>query len=75
MKIGQHWLTPRQVQVWKFIAEGVPSKNIAVEMGCTESTVDSHRSNLYAKIGCACAADATRAAVRYGIIQVPIERS
>lgn len=43
-------LTPRELEVLKFIAEGSNNKTIADRMGITEKTVKSHVSNILGKL-------------------------
>ncbi len=58
-------LTPREQQVLKEIARGRETKEIAVALGMSAKTVDSHRRNMREKLGLATAADLVRYAVRW----------
>ena len=44
-------LTPRQVEVYRAAARGLPNKLIARELGIAESTVKTHLSVVYAVLG------------------------
>ena len=65
-------ITKTERIVWKRIAEGAQTKQIADEMAVDVRTVDSHRAHLAAKLGARNAADMTRAAVRFGVIVVEV---
>jgi len=43
-------LTPRENQVMKFVARGLLSKEIAIELGISPKTVEVHRANLIRKM-------------------------
>ena len=62
-------LSSREVEVLQLIAEGVPSKTIALELGVSFKTVDKHRQNLMDKLGIHDAAGLTRYAIAEGIIE------
>lgn len=44
-------LTPRERQIAELIAEGLLSKQIAAQLGCSEGTVKVHRSHILRKTG------------------------
>ncbi len=44
-------LTPRERQVFGFIAHGYSSKKVAFQLGLSKKTVDLHRGNLMHKLG------------------------
>jgi DNA-binding NarL/FixJ family response regulator len=44
-------LTPREVQIIRFLAEGKPNKEIAALLGITARTVETHRSRIMLKLG------------------------
>ena len=64
-------LTPRETQVLRFIASGKTSKEIAILLGLSAATVDTHRQNLMAKTKAHNAADL----IRYGYSHdlIPLE--
>jgi two-component system CheB/CheR fusion protein len=44
-------LTPRQRQIMDLVLAGQPSKNIAVDLGLSQRTVDNHRASIMQKTG------------------------
>jgi DNA-binding NarL/FixJ family response regulator len=61
-------LTGREIQVLELMAEGLPNKAIAVELGISDQTVKFHVSSIAGKLGAANRTDAVRRAVRRGLI-------
>jgi len=61
-------LTPREREVLKLIAEGRSTGQIALDMGISTNTVDTHRQHLMDKLDIRGIADLTRHAIREGII-------
>ena len=61
-------LSPREKQVLVRIAEGLGSKEIAVELGVSHRTVETHRTNLMRKVGVRKASELVRIAIREGLI-------
>jgi DNA-binding NarL/FixJ family response regulator len=61
-------LTERETQVLELMAEGLPNKAIAVELGISDQTVKFHVSSIAGKLGAANRTDAVRRAVRRGLI-------
>lgn len=66
-------LTDRERQVFKLIAEGQTSKEIAQALGLSVKTVITHRTNLMQKLGLHNRAELIKAAVRLGVIRVEPE--
>jgi len=62
-------LSSREVEVLQLIAEGMPSKKVAVELGVSFKTVDKHRQHLMSKLDIHDAAGLTRYAIAEGIIE------
>ena len=62
----------REVEVWRLLAYGHNTKEIAELMGVSVKTVDQFRSRLYSKIKARNVADATRLAVAHRIITVDL---
>ncbi|MEO5915387.1 MAG: response regulator transcription factor [Luteolibacter sp.] len=62
-------LSSREVEVLQLIAEGLPNKQVAAELGVTFKTVDKHRQNLMAKLDIHDIAGLTRYALAEGIIK------
>ncbi|PWT80847.1 MAG: hypothetical protein C5B57_11600 [Blastocatellia bacterium] len=61
-------LTPREIQVLELLAEGLPNKAIANQLGISDQTVKFHVSSISGKLGAANRTDAVRRAVRRGLI-------
>ena len=62
-------LTDREREVLHLIAEGLSSKEIAVQLGVSLKTVDSHRSNLMEKLDIHKVAGLVKFAVRAGLVE------
>ena len=62
-----HELTPRQVDVYRAAARGLPNKLIARELGIAETTVKTHLSAVYALLGVRNRTEAAYQASREGI--------
>lgn len=62
-------LTARERQVLQLIAEGRTTKQIAVILGVTVKTAESHRSALMEKLDIHSTADLVRYAIRRGLVQ------
>jgi FixJ family two-component response regulator len=60
-------LTPRQRQVLPLVVTGLPNKQIAVELGITESATKVHRSQLMRKMRADSLPDLVRMAEKLGI--------
>jgi two-component system nitrate/nitrite response regulator NarL len=57
-------LTPRQHEIVRLIAEGIPSQEIAERLGISERTITYHRSNIREKLG----VDSTAGLMRYAVL-------
>lgn len=62
-------LTARERQVLQLIAESKTTKEIAVILGVSVKTADSHRTKIMEKLGIHSTAGLVRYAVRQGIVQ------
>lgn len=62
-------LTNRERQVLQLVAEGHTTKQIAVVLGLTVRTVESHRSALMEKLDIHSTAELVRYAIRRGLVQ------
>jgi DNA-binding NarL/FixJ family response regulator len=68
-QLGQ--LTARERQVLIGVAEGRTNREIAVELGISHRTVETHRESLMKKLGIRTVAGLTRAALEAGLIGRP----
>jgi DNA-binding NarL/FixJ family response regulator len=64
-----NWLSPRQSEVLRLIAEGHSSKEIATKLGIGESTVKSHRKSIMERLEIHDKVGLTRYAMRIGLIR------
>lgn len=55
-------LTPREKEVLKGLAQGLPNKSIAYDLGISPRTVEIHRGNLMTKLGARSLSEALRIA-------------
>jgi DNA-binding NarL/FixJ family response regulator len=67
-------LSSREMEVLQLIAEGLPNKQVAAELGVSFKTVDKHRQHLMSKLDIHDVAGLTRYAIGAGIIEstVPV---
>lgn len=63
-------LTPREIEVLRFVVEGLLNKQIARQLGVALTTVISHRRNLVRKLGIRSVAGLTIYAVTKGYVDV-----
>ena len=61
-------LTPREAEVLQLIAQGLPNKTIAIELGISEHTVKFHVGSILTKLDAASRAEALARAARVGLI-------
>jgi len=61
-------LTPRELDVLALVAEGLPNKVIARELGISDQTVKFHVASITGKLGASNRTDAVRRAVRRGLV-------
>lgn len=68
---GEHLrdlLTPREIEVLVYLAQGLSVKECARVMGRSPSTIDNHKTRLMRKLGMHRVVDLARFAVREGLI-------
>jgi DNA-binding NarL/FixJ family response regulator len=63
-------LTPRQLEILKFIAQGCRSKEIAHELGLSSKTIDAHRARIMERLQLKDVAGLTRYAVKNGMVKL-----
>jgi FixJ family two-component response regulator len=61
------WLTPREREVLPLVVSGLPNKQIAAEIGTSETTVKVHRGQLMRKMGADSLPELVRMAEKVGI--------
>jgi two-component system nitrate/nitrite response regulator NarL len=62
-------LTERDKQFLRLIAEGRRNRGMAESLAVTINSVETYRSRLMKKLGCASTAEMVRYAIRHGIVQ------
>ena len=62
-------LSPRESEVVKLIAEAYTNKQIAETLKLSEKTVESHRTNVFGKLGMRDRVELVRYAIRRGLIE------
>ena len=67
--VGDAFLTPRDIELLALLASGQSNKQIAAAMGVSESTVKSHLSALFRKLGVADRTQAALRAISLGVVQ------
>lgn len=65
-------LSDRELEVLKYVAEGMLNKEIAEQMMISERTVKNHMSNIFKKIDCSDRTQAALFAIRNGIVKVDL---
>ncbi|MGE5372430.1 MAG: response regulator [Solirubrobacterales bacterium] len=61
-------LTPRQKEIWRLIAEGATTKEIAAILGISTKTVETHRAQLMDRLQTRDVAGLIRLALKVGLI-------
>jgi two-component system NarL family response regulator len=62
-------LSPREIEVLRFIARGLTNKEIGEALGLSVRTVESHREKLIRKLKLPTVAELTRYAVTHGFVE------
>ena len=63
-------LTPRQQEVLRMLANGLPVKTIATTMGISEKTVEFHKARIVKQLGLKTVSDLTRFALARGLTEL-----
>jgi len=66
---AQTRLTPRQREIVQLLAEGKSSKEVAVALGLSVKTAETHRANIMKRLDCRSVSELVRYAVRNNIIE------
>jgi DNA-binding NarL/FixJ family response regulator len=64
----QYLITPRELDVLQRLAMGLSNKEIALELDMSVRTVESHRSNIMARLAIGSLGELVRLAIRDGVI-------
>jgi DNA-binding NarL/FixJ family response regulator len=67
---GASRITSRQREILKLLAEGKANRDVAVALGMSVKTVETHRANILKRLNCHSISDLVRYAVRNKIIEV-----
>jgi DNA-binding NarL/FixJ family response regulator len=67
---GAETLSEREVEVLRLMAKGVSNSNIADELSITQSTVKTHITSIFQKLGVTTRTEAVTTALKRGIIQL-----
>ena len=70
VEIPQARLTPREREVVQLLAEGKTTKEVAVQLGMSVKTAETHRSNIMRKLDIHSVAQLVVYAIRNNIVQV-----
>ncbi len=62
-------LTPREIELLRLVAEGLPNKAIAQRLSVSENTVKYHMKNILQKLGVRNRAEAIAQALRAGLLE------
>jgi DNA-binding CsgD family transcriptional regulator len=62
-------LTPREVEVVRWLASGLSKQETAARLRISPHTVNRHTTNLMAKLGVHRRAELTRLAIRAGLVE------
>ena len=68
-ELAKDRLTSRQREVVQLLAEGKSSKEIAVTLGLSVKTAETHRANIMRRLDCHCVSQLVRYAIRNNIIE------
>ena len=63
-------LTPREMEILRYVAEGRRNKQIAVELDVSEQTIKNHVTSILRKLNANARTEAVAIAMRQGIISV-----
>ena len=66
---GPAGLTARESDVLRLLAQGLPNKGIAGELGISRKTVGNHVEHIYTKLGVTNRAGAAMRAMQYGLVE------
>lgn len=70
-RISGGGLTPREIEVLQWVAEGLRNKEIAARIGVSQQTVEFHVKNILAKLAVSDRTKAVTVGIRRGFIRLP----
>lgn len=65
---GLHRLTPRELEILVYLAQGLSGKQCSEQLGISSSTVDNHRARIMKKLQVRKTVELTRIALREGLM-------
>ncbi len=68
--MNQHFLTPRELEIFKLLIENRTTKEIAISLSISEKTVRNHISNVIGKLGVSSRSQAIIILIKNGLIQL-----
>jgi len=63
-------LTPREIEILQYIAQGYLNKQIAAELGISEQTIKNHVTSILRKLNANARTEAVVVAIRQGLIKI-----
>lgn len=68
--MNQHFLTPRELEIFKLLIENETTKSIAKKLSISDKTVRNHISNVIGKLGVTSRTQAIIMLVKSGMINI-----
>jgi DNA-binding CsgD family transcriptional regulator len=62
------FLSKKETEIVRYVAKGLSSKQIADKMALSINTVNNHRRNMLAKIGCKSSSELMHYAIKHGLV-------
>jgi DNA-binding NarL/FixJ family response regulator len=63
-------LTPREIEVLRLLAEGMPNKEIAARLNISEHTAKFHVASIMGKLGATSRTEAVTQGIRHGLVMI-----
>lgn len=68
--MNQHFLTPRELEIFKLLIENETTKSIAKKLSISDKTVRNHISNVIGKLGVSSRTQAIITLMKNGMIKI-----
>ncbi len=68
--MNQHFLTPRELEIFKLLIENETTKSIAEKLSISDKTVRNHISNVIGKLGVSSRTQAILILLKSGMIPI-----